>query len=110
MIYLKEQKSFPENSFVKVKNKYYTPDVFLKFPITEKFCYEKCVVIFFVVNNKTGERNYFQNKYFEIFSNIELNEIDLKGYSNYFGIFIFYKNEEFLNDFLTTNKSIIYEN
>jgi hypothetical protein len=79
--------------------------VFIELPTEEKFSFSNCVAIFFIVNH-TNTRQYFQFGYYETFSDKDLKESDLKGYSPY-GVYLFFKDKSFLESFKSTNKFII---
>ncbi len=105
MIFDNKQLKVPYDSYVSVNNQVFDADIYIKLPTDEKFSYSNCVVIFFIVD-KTDTRRYFQFNHFKTFSDKELKEIDLKGYSP-FGVYLFFKEKSFLESFKITNKFII---
>lgn len=105
MIFDNKQFKVPYDSYVSADNQVFDVDIYIELPTSEKFSYSNCVVIFFIVD-KTNTRRYFQFGLFKIFSDKELKEIDLKGY-NPFGVYIFFKDNSFLESFMDTNKFII---
>ena len=105
MIFDNKQFKVPFDSYVSANNQVYDADVYIELPTEEEFSYSNCVAIFFIVD-KNNIRRYFQFGYFENFTNKELKNTDLKGYSP-FGVYLFFKNDTFLESFKTTNKFII---
>jgi hypothetical protein len=105
MIFDNKQFKVPYDSYVSVNRQVSDADVYIELPTEEKFSYSNCVVIFFIVENVFARR-YFQFNYFETFSNKELEDIDLKGYNPY-GVYLFFKDVDFLESFKATNPFII---
>jgi len=104
MIFDNKQFKIPRNSYVSVNNKVFDADVYIELPTEEIFSFSDCIAIFFISDVLT--RKYFQFDYFKTFSNKELNKINLRGYNPY-GVYLFFKDEQFLEDFKLTNKFII---
>ena len=104
MIFDNKQFKIPRNSYVSVNNKVFDADVYIQLPTEEIFSFSDCIAIFFISDVLT--RKYFQFDYFKTFSNKELNKINLRGYNPY-GVYLFFKDEQFLEDFKLTNKFII---
>ena len=104
MIFDNKQFKIPHDSYVSVNNKVFDADVYIELPTEEIFSFSDCIAIFFISDVLT--RKYFQFDYFKTFSNKELNKINLRGYNPY-GVYLFFKDEQFLEDFKLTNKFII---
>jgi hypothetical protein len=105
MIFDNKQFKVPYDSYVSANNQVFDADVFIELPTEEKFSYYDCVSIFFIVDD-TDTRRYFQFGYYETFSNKELKETNLKGYSP-FGVYLFFKDKPFLESFKATNQFIV---
>ena len=105
MIFDNKQFKVPYDSYVSANNQVFDADVFIELPTEEDFLYSNCVTIFFIVD-KTNSRKYFQYNFYKNFSNKELKQTDLKGY-NPFGVFLFFKDKDFLESFKATNHLVI---
>jgi len=105
MIYDNKQSKVPYDAYISVNNQVYDADVYIKLPTEEKFSFSNCVVIFFIIDN-TDTRRYFRFDFFEVFTDKELKDINLKGYEP-FGVYLFFKDSLFLESFKSSNKYII---
>jgi hypothetical protein len=104
MIFDNKQFKVPYDSYISANNQVVNADVFIELPTEEEFSFSNCVAIFFIPD--LPNRKYFQYKFYKIFSHKELKETDMKGFSPY-GVYLFFKNEEFLEDFKRTNRFVI---
>lgn len=104
MIFDNRQLKVPFESYVTVDGENIKADVYIEIPNDTEFSFENCVVIYFSSNGLT--RRYFKYSYFKTFSDKDIEYIDLGGYDK-FGIYLFFKDEEFLNAFKLSNKFII---
>lgn len=101
-----DKNTMPFDSYVTVKSQVFNADVYIELPTEEIFSFSDCVAIFFILDaDNLPNRKYIQYLYFKTFSNKELKETNLKGF-NPFGVYLFFKDELFLESFKATNKFI----
>ena len=105
MLFDNTQFKVPYDSYVSVNSQVFDADVYIELPTEQKFSFSNCVVIFFF-SDDNGIRRYFQYSFHKTFSNKELKETDMKGFNPY-GVYLFFKDEKFLEDFKNTNTFII---
>ena len=105
MVFDNKQFKVPYDSYVSVNNQVFDADVYITLPTQENFSYSNCVAVFFVTD-ETVTRRYCQFGFYECFSNDTLKDINFKGYFP-LGVYLFFKDKKFLEDFKATNKYII---
>lgn len=104
MIFDNKQVKVPSNSYVSVNNQVFDADIYIELPTEDDFSFYNCVAIFFIPD--LPNRKYFQYKFYKIFSQKELKETDMRGYSPY-GVYLFFKDDKFLQDFKRTNRFVV---